>query len=34
MFASFYKGSHGIVLVYSIDSRETFNNIEKWVKQI
>lgn len=31
---SFYKGAHGIVLVYSITDPESFEHIEKWVDQI
>ena len=31
---AFYKGSHGIVLVYDITDKETFKNIEYWMKNI
>lgn len=28
---SYYKGSNGIILAYSIDSRESFNQITQWI---
>ena len=31
---TYYKGSAGIILVYSITDRKTFANIENWLKQI
>jgi small GTP-binding protein len=31
---SFYKGASGIVLVYSVGDRNSFNDIEIWMKQI
>lgn len=31
---SFYKGAHGIVLVYSITDPSSYAHIEKWVEQI
>ena len=31
---SFYKGAHGIVLVYSITDPESFEHIERWIDQI
>lgn len=31
---SYYKGAWGIILVYAIDNRKSFDNIGKWMKQI
>lgn len=31
---TYYKGAAGVVLVYSLTERKTFNNIENWMKQI
>ena len=31
---NFYKGAQGIILVYSIENRESFQNVETWKKQI
>ena len=32
--STYYKGSHGIVLVYDITDRESFNNINNWVSEV
>jgi Ras-related protein Rab-8A len=31
---TYYKGSMGIILTYAVNDRESFKNIEKWMKQI
>ena len=31
---SYYKGAHGIVLIYDVTNRKTFDNIRKWLNQI
>ena len=31
---SYYKGAWGIILVFSIDNRKSFENIGRWMKQI
>lgn len=31
---SYYKGAMGIILVYSIDDRNSFNSLDNWSKQI
>ena len=30
---SYYRGSIGVILVYDISSRDSFNNINKWLDQ-
>ena len=30
---SYYRGSIGAVLVYDVTSRESFNNISKWIDE-
>ncbi len=32
--AAYYKGAHGIILVYDITDRDTFNNISSWLGEI
>ena len=31
---TYYKGSMGVILTYAVDDRDSFNNIENWMKQI
>lgn len=31
---TYYKGAMGIILTYAIDDRNSFNDIQNWVKQI
>lgn len=31
---TYYRGAMGIILTYAVDERNTFNDIENWVKQI
>ncbi|KAJ8609542.1 hypothetical protein CTAYLR_006038 [Chrysophaeum taylorii] len=31
---SYFKGAHGIILVYDVSERDSFENIEHWVQQI
>jgi small GTP-binding protein len=31
---NYYKGAHGIILIYDITSRKTYENIKNWVTQI
>ena len=34
MTQTYYKGASGIILAYSIDSKQSFKNIGSWIKQI
>ena len=31
--AAYYKGSHGVILVYDMTDRESFNNISSWINE-
>ena len=31
---NYYKGAHGIILIYDVTSRKTFENVKNWVAQI
>lgn len=32
--ASYYRGAHGIVIVYDISNKESFKNVKHWVKDV
>ena len=31
---NYYKGAHGIILIYDVTSRKTFENVQNWITQI
>lgn len=31
---TYYKGAAGVVLVYSVNDRKTFQSLENWMKQL
>ena len=34
MTASYYRGAHGIIVVYDVTDRETFENVRQWMLEI
>ena len=32
--ASYYRGAHGIIVVYDVTDRETFENVRQWMLEI
>ena len=34
MTASYYRGAHGIIIVYDVTDRETFDNVKQWMNEI
>ena len=31
---NYFKGSHGIILIYDVTNRQTFENVKSWISQI
>lgn len=32
--SSYYRGAHGVIVVYDVTRRETFNNVRNWMNEI
>lgn len=34
IISSYYRGAHGVLIVYNVTDRESFNNVRKWLNEV
>lgn len=34
MFVRYYRGTHGVIVVYDVTSADTFVNVKRWLHEI